>query len=93
MKVPGLGIKLAPHLQPVPQLWQCWILNLLCHLGTSSILILMNGPLVAKALGLLVLDTSLQVNSRLELVLWGPSQEALDKHDFKFHTPSVQRTT
>ena len=27
MEVPGPGIKSEPQLQPVPQLWQCWILN------------------------------------------------------------------
>ena len=31
------GLRTEPMLQmqPVLQLWQCWILNLLCHTGTS----------------------------------------------------------
>ena len=32
---PGPGIKAVPQLQPVPQLWQCWILNPSSHKGTS----------------------------------------------------------
>ena len=33
MEVPRPGIKSKPQLQPVPQLWQCQILNLLHHSG------------------------------------------------------------
>ena len=33
MKVPRLRIESKSQLWPMPQLWQCWILNPLCHSG------------------------------------------------------------
>ena len=38
VEVPGPGIEPMPWLWHVPQLQPCWILNLLCHMGTSCIL-------------------------------------------------------
>ena len=35
MEVPRLGTEPETQLWPVPQVWQCWILNLLHHKGTS----------------------------------------------------------
>ena len=39
VKFPGPGIEPLPQLQPVPQLWQCWILNLLMPHGNFLSLI------------------------------------------------------
>ena len=36
VEVPGPGTEPTLQLQPVPQLWQLWILNLLHHKGTSN---------------------------------------------------------
>ena len=41
VKVPGPGIECVLQLQPVPQLWPQWILNPLCHKGTSIFYFLM----------------------------------------------------
>ena len=38
MKVPRPGTESETQVQPVPQLQQCWILNLLCNSGNSSLL-------------------------------------------------------
>ena len=35
MDVPGPGIESKSQLRPMPQLWQCWILNPLLHRGNS----------------------------------------------------------
>lgn len=35
VQVPGPGVEPPPQLWPAPTLWQCRILNLLCHTGIS----------------------------------------------------------
>ena len=39
VEVPRPGIEPALQLWPAAQLWQCWILTLLCHVGTSLLLL------------------------------------------------------
>ena len=34
--VPGPGTRSEPQLLPKPQLWQCWIFNLLCQAGDRT---------------------------------------------------------
>ena len=46
MEVPELGIQSELQLQPVPQLWQCWLLNPLCHSGNSKARILKTSTLM-----------------------------------------------
>ena len=38
LEIPGPGIESEPQLRPMPQLWQCQILDLLCQSGNSCIL-------------------------------------------------------
>ena len=71
IEIPGPGIKPVPQYQPKLLQWQHWILNTLCHVGTSAWIFFTVGVCSPKGLRINVLESQgSSLVTSLHVVVW-----------------------